>query len=98
MIRMMYKKYMECSKCHKCMHKDNFAFKDKKNKIYYMYCNKCRQYTDNDDKKYKEKIKYEIIKETNKIKCECGISYVSFREYHTIRHFNSMRHINAMRT
>lgn len=87
---------MECSKCHKCMHKSNFSYKNEKQKIYYLYCDKCRERVNNDDKKIKEKDQYNLIKTTNKVKCECGVTYISFRDYHTIRHFNSVRHKKGM--
>ena len=88
---------MECTKCHKCLHKDEFSFKNLKQKIYYLHCDKCREKVQkNADKKQREKEQYNLIKETNVIICDCGKKYISFRTYHTIRHMNSSFHKNVM--
>jgi len=83
---------MECTKCHKLLTLDNFSYKNIKQKIFYLHCNKCRQKLQNPDKKQREKEQYEFIKKTNLIQCDCGITYVSFRTYHTMRHMNSKKH------
>lgn len=89
---------MECTKCHKCLPKDNFSYKNTKDKIYYLHCNKCREknLANSEDKKKKEKEMYDMIKKTNIIQCQCGVKYVSFRTYHTLRHLNSLKHNEMM--
>lgn len=88
---------MQCTKCYKCLSLDEFSFKNMKAKIYYLHCDKCRDKISKDGhKKEREKEQYELVKKTNVIECECGVKYVSFREYHTIRHINSKRHIKNM--
>lgn len=83
---------MECTKCHKLLTLENFSYKNLKQKILYLHCNKCREKAQNLEKKQREKEQYDFIKKTNLIHCDCGISYVSFRTYHTIRHLNSKTH------
>ena len=85
---------MECSKCHKTKDISNYSIKNVKDNIYYQYCNDCRNYVLPVKKKYKEKSKedYEMRKHLNTINCDCGVSYVSFRDYHIYRHINSSRH------
>lgn len=87
---------MQCTKCLKCLPLNLFSFKNEKQKIYYLHCNKCREKNNDNDKKEREKELYELIKKTNKIQCECGIKYISFREYHIIRHINSNRHLKRI--
>ena len=96
MIKKNKKKLMECNKCHKIKKIDDFSYYNKNNrKIYYLNCNICKEkLTENTDIKEKQKEEYENRKINNIINCECGISYIAFREYHTIRHNNSKKHKN----
>lgn len=91
---------MECTKCH--LHKDlsEFSLKNVKEGIYYLYCDRCRQQTVNAQNKYKERAKedYEIRKATNVINCDCGKSFVCFRDFHLVRHINSTYHKNNIRS
>jgi hypothetical protein len=85
---------MECNICHKKLDLTEFSYKNKKDKIYYLCCNKCREKSleYNNTYKYIAKIKYESLKESNNIKCECGIEYVAFRTYHIYRHNSTKKH------
>lgn len=87
---------MECTRCHERKDISEFSLKNKKEGIYYLHCDDCRKYTLQMQYKYKNKAKdeYEIKKITNVIECECGKSFVSFRDYHIYRHVNSQYHIN----
>jgi hypothetical protein len=87
---------MECTKCHERKEISEFSLKNRKENIYYLHCNDCRKYILAVQNKYKEKAKgdYEIKKITNIIDCECGKSFVSFRDYHIYRHVNSKYHQN----
>jgi|DEB0MinimDraft_4_1074332.scaffolds.fasta_scaffold20460_3 hypothetical protein len=89
---------MECTKCHKCLPKDNFSLKNVDKKIYYLHCDKCREKAQVHklDKKRNEKEKYDMLKKTNLIHCHCGVKYISFRTYHTLRHLNSTKHCEMM--
>jgi len=85
---------MECSKCHKIKKFCEFSFKNIEEKIYYLYCDDCRNKTIEEQFKYREKAyeEYNMKKINNKITCECGCSYVCFREFHMFRHINSKKH------
>ena len=85
---------MECSKCHLRKDISDFSLKNVKDNIYYMYCYKCREQVVKAQHKYKEKMKeeYEIKKLTHVIDCECGMSFVAFRDFHMRRHVNSKYH------
>ena len=87
---------MECTKCHIRKDISEFSLKNEKENIYYLYCNLCRQKTNNSCKKYKDKAKenYELKKIDNCIKCDCGTSFVCFRDFHLTRHLNSRSHKN----
>lgn len=89
---------MDCSKCHKILPINNFSYKNEKNKIYYLYCDSCREKIKNNRKKtLAEKENYEFVKKTNIINCNCGITYVAFRNYHTLRHNASNIHTEWMK-
>ena len=90
---------MECTKCHLRKDVSEFSLKNVKENIYYLHCNKCRDQVIRAQHKYKEKMKeeYEIKKLTHVIECECGISFVAFRDFHTIRHVNSKHHKNYVK-
>ena len=64
----------------------------------YLYCNNCRNKTLEVQKKYKEKAKeeYNEKKVINLLHCDCGISYVCFRDYHLYRHIKSKKHKKIM--
>ena len=82
---------MECNRCKLKKNINDFSFYMKKNnKIYYLSCDNCR----NKYKDIKEKQKQEYLnrKENNIINCECGITYIAFREYHIYRHNISKKH------
>jgi len=85
---------MQCSKCEKRKDLTEYSFRNVSDKIYYLYCNTCRNETKEIQQKYKDKAveNYNLIKIINKIECSCGITYVSYREFHTIRHLNSKKH------
>lgn len=88
---------MECTKCHKILDKDKFSYKNVEEKIYYLHCDSCREKMKNQlNKKKVEKEKYEFIKRTNEIHCECGRKYIAFREYHIKRHVNSIIHLSYL--
>ena len=89
---------MECTKCRKRLNLENFSYKNVKEKIYYMHCNNCRQKFSESHKNHKEKMKedYNIVKQANKIECDCGINYIAFREYHIKRHENSKKHTDYL--
>ena len=89
---------MECTKCHKVKGFNDFTYKNPKDKIYYMYCDICRIKYFCDEDKYKERanIEYNMRKLENVVKCECGIKYVCFRDFHMLRHLNSKKHKNLM--
>ena len=63
-----------------------------------MYCDICRIKYFCDEDKYKERanIEYNMRKLENVVKCECGINYVCFRDFHMLRHLNSKKHKNLM--
>ena len=85
---------MECTKCHKILNIDKFSYKNVKEKIYYLHCDFCREKMKKQTNKKKvEKEKYDFIKRTNEIQCECGKTYIAFREYHIKRHINSTTHL-----
>ena len=87
---------MECNRCKAKKTIDDFSFYTKNNnKIYYLSCNTCRN---NKSKNIKEKHKeeYENRKNNNVINCECGISYVAFRDYHIYRHNISKKHCKLL--
>jgi len=88
---------MECTKCHK-VKGFNVTYKNPKDKIYYMYCDICRIKYFCDEDKYKERanIEYNMRKLENVVKCDCGINYVCFRDFHMLRHLNSKKHKNLM--
>ena len=48
---------------------------------------------------YKEKAKenYNLKKKQSSVQCECGITYVCFRDYHIYRHINSKKHKNLLK-
>lgn len=85
---------MECTNCHNKLELIEFSLKNKKEKIYYLHCNLCREKVKKQRETYKEvaKEKYEILKETNKIYCDCGVIYTGFRIYHIYRHKYTKRH------
>ena len=85
---------MQCTKCHNNKDFNEFSFKNKAEKIYYLYCNDCRNKTLEVQKKYKEKAnnEYNLKKVVNLVHCDCGISYICFRDYHLYRHINSKKH------
>ena len=85
---------MECTKCHKRKPKDQFSYKNVKERIYFQYCDACRTKTTELQKRYKENAKelYEMKKENDVIECECGKKYVAFRAFHIERHINSKFH------
>lgn len=85
---------MECNKCHIKLELSHFSLKNKKDNIYYLYCNSCREKIKKQQDTYKDiaKEKYEIIKEVNKIECDCGVIYSAFRSYHIYRHNNTKKH------
>jgi hypothetical protein len=89
---------MECTKCHIRKELYDFSLKNKIEGIYYLYCDKCRQQTNDIQKKYKDKAKekYELNKIINNIECDCGITFVCFREFHMYRHLKSKHHENYM--
>lgn len=89
---------MECTKCHKVKEFNDFSYKNKKDKIYYMYCDTCKIKYFCEEEKYKERAQqeYNMRKLCNIVKCECGIEYVSFRDFHIIRHMNSKKHKKIM--
>jgi hypothetical protein len=92
---------MECTKCHKVKGFNDFTYKNEKDKIYYMYCDFCRiKYFSDEEKNYRERanIEYNMRKLENTVKCECGINYVCFRDFHMIRHLNSNKHKKLMAT
>lgn len=86
---------MECTNCHNKLELNQFSFKNKKDKIYYLHCNLCREKSKEQRDSYKQiaKEKYEMLKKTNKIECDCGAIYTSFRSYHIYRHNYSKRHL-----
>ncbi len=83
---------MECSKCKRILEKKDFSYKNEKEKIYYMYCNNCRSKVKTNEKQLINKENYELTKKLNLIECECGKTYIAFRNYHTVRHQNSKSH------
>ena len=89
---------MECTKCHKVKNFDEYSYKNKKEKIFYLYCNDCRIITLSSQIKYKEKAKenYNLKKKLNTVECECGISYICFRDFHIYWHINSKKHKNLL--
>lgn len=90
---------LQCNKCNKRLNIEEFGFYIRKNKeIYYMNCNKCREIQNkkNEESKKKMKEEYESRKNNNTILCNCGITYVAFREYHIQRHNNSKKHLNNL--
>lgn len=89
---------MECFKCRTRKDISEFSLKNSKENIYYLHCDKCRENVKQLQTKHKEKMRedYELKKTTNLIKCECGISFVAFRDFHMIRHVNSKRHQNYL--
>ena len=89
---------MECTKCHKVKPFDEFSYKNDKEKIYYMYCDMCKIKYYCEEEKYKERAiqEYNTRKLQNTIKCECGIEYVCFRDFHMLRHLNSKKHKKIM--
>jgi len=91
---------MECTKCKTKKTLNEYSLKNKKEKIYYSYCNSCRDRVNIEKEKYKDiaKENYEILKKTNVIKCDCGKSFVSFRDYHIYRHNNSKYHLEHIKT
>lgn len=86
---------MECTKCHISKSLNEYTLKNKKDGIYYLYCDQCREKTLNIQEKYKKEAKenYELKKITDYINCECGKSFVSFRDFHMKRHLNSKFHL-----
>ena len=91
---------MECTKCHNVKNFEEFSYKNESEKIYYLYCDLCRKKTQVIQSKYKEKSKenYNLKKKYNSVQCECGITYVCFRDYHIYRHINSKKHINLLKS
>jgi hypothetical protein len=85
---------MECTKCRKVKNFTEFSYRNKSEKIYYLYCDDCRKNTVELQKKYKERAveEYNLRKELNVIECNCGISFVCFRDFHMYRHINSKKH------
>ena len=91
---------MECTKCRTVKNFEEFSYKNESEKIYYLYCDLCRKKTQVIQSKYKEKAKenYNLKKKYNSVQCECGITYVCFRDYHIYRHINSKKHINLLKS
>jgi len=89
---------MECTKCHTVKNFEEFSYKNENEKIYHLYCDLCRKKTQIIQFKYKEKAKenYNLKKINNIVECECGITYVCFRNYHIYRHINSKKHKNLL--
>jgi len=89
---------MQCTKCDKRKELTEYSFKNEEEKIYYLYCNSCRNESQQTQKKYKEKAieNYNLNKTINKIECSCGITYVSYRNFHMIRHINSKKHKQSL--
>jgi len=82
---------MECTKCKNKLDLKYFSYK--KNNLFYLHCDKCREKLQLENNKKKDKDMYNLIKETKKIECNCGKTYVAFRDYHIIRHQNSKKHL-----
>ena len=91
---------MECTKCRTVKNFEEFSYKNESEKIYYLYCDLCRKKTQVIQSKYKEKAKenYNLKKKQSSIQCECGITYVCFRDYHIYRHINSKKHKNLLKS
>jgi hypothetical protein len=89
---------MECTRCHKILPVESFSYKNVAKKIYYVHCNSCREKLakKQPNKKQNEKEKYEITKRDNVIHCECGRTYVAFRNFHINRHVNSKYHLASI--
>lgn len=88
---------MECTKCHRILPIETFSYKNVQKKIYYLHCDSCREKLKNmQHKKELEREQYELVKKTNVINCECGKTYVAFRDYHIYRHNNSKHHLSNM--
>ena len=88
---------LQCNKCNKRLEFEEFSYYIRKGKkIYYVNCNKCREKLVQKNEEYKKKMKaeYENRKLNNTITCECGITYIAFRDYHIQRHNNSKAHNN----
>ncbi len=84
---------MYCNRCNKNIDITYFSTYLLNNKnIYYLNCNNCRNKINTDDKKNKEKEEYLNRKNNNVVECECGVKYISFREYHKYRHSISKKH------
>lgn len=85
---------MQCTKCNVIKPFEEFSYKNVNIKIYYLYCDICRNKTLISQSKYKEKAieEYNLRKKTNIVNCECGISYICFRDFHVYRHINSKKH------
>ena len=91
---------MECTKCHMRKHISEFSLKNVKEEIYYLYCDECRKQATDLQQRYKEKAKedYEIKKLSNIINCDCGKTFVCFRDFHMSRHLNSKYHKNFIKS
>jgi predicted metal-binding protein len=85
---------MQCTKCFRCLEFSDFSFKNEKEKIYYLHCNDCRQKIIEYQQYNKEKTKeeYNIVKTSNIVLCDCGVSYIAFRKYHMVRHQSTKKH------
>ena len=84
---------MECTKCKKKLDLSLFSYKDFYKKIFYLHCDICRDKQDTSKKKEYENIKYSEKKNINVIYCNCGKTFVAFRNYHILRHENTLFHI-----
>lgn len=89
---------MECTRCHKILPVDKFSYKNAARKIYYVHCDSCREKLKKKqpNKQQNEKERYEIVKKNNVINCECGKTYIGFRDFHINRHLNSKFHLAHM--
>lgn len=85
---------MECTRCRRVLDKEEFSLRSVKSGIYYVNCDKCRdKLKKHVDKADNQKSQYEDVKKREVIVCECGKTYIAFREYHILRHNSTRWHI-----
>jgi len=88
---MIYLKVMlDCNRCKKAL--DIKCFSKRPNGIYYYSCDKCRQTTLDWLSENGKTRQEQLDKKKQNIQCECGKSYVFYKESHIQQHRNTKYH------